>query len=111
MGEEQTAQRPIHPTREVLAKPVAVEAADAGPATIDAVEKTDLAAVSEERHRLLVETLVDVVAVLVVQAFDRMDVFEPRHLARELGDALLERCQRIGIGHGVPLGPSNNARL
>jgi len=39
-------------------------------------------------------------------------VFEARDLARELGDAALERRKGIGLGHDFPLGlfgPLDNA--
>ena len=102
--EQEAAQRPVHAAGEVLAEPVAVEPPYPGLAAVDAVEEAHFAGVGKERHRLVVQALVDVVAVFVLQALDGMAVLEARDLARELCDAALERRERIRIGHRFPLG-------
>ncbi len=99
--QEEPEDRPVVPLHEPASEPLNVEPVDARPALVQAPAEVDLAVVAEQRRNFGVVTLVEVVAVRVVQPADLLLRFEQ-------GDPVCQRrhgLPQVGVGclgHGVP---------
>ncbi len=76
MVEEQAVDRAVAPLREVATKAVAIQAAQAGLAAKDAAHEVHLAVVGKQIDDLVVQTLVEVVAIRELHLADRVHILE-----------------------------------
>jgi hypothetical protein len=100
-------QKAIHGTvvaaREVLPETLAVQPAQPGLALEGAAHEPHLAIGREQVHDLVIQTLVEIVAIGMLQLAHRLDIVEPANLSGELLDLAGQRAQLggSGSGHGV----------
>ncbi len=90
MIEQEAVHRAVVAAGETRAKAIAVEPAQARLAAKDAAHEGHGAPFAEQVHHFVVETFVEVVPVRVLQATDRVDVFERARAMLELLDPLRE---------------------
>src|SRR5450631_4316458 len=87
---------------EILAEAIAIEPPGAGFAAEDAADEVDLAIVGVQGDRLVVEALVQIVAVLVLEVADGLRVLELADLRGKLFDFLFEGAELFISGHEGP---------
>src|SRR5579875_2316646 len=93
--EQKSEDRTVFPVGEILAEAVAIEAAHTGLAAEDSGHEVHLAAFREKVDGLVVEALVNVIAVGVLQAPDGVDVLEHTDLILQFLDLLNQFVDRV----------------
>src|SRR5262245_47484094 len=99
MIEQESVHGSVPSTGESLLEAPQVQTRYTGLAFESAAHETDLAVLGEQIYRLVVQALVDVVAIGMLQAADRVRVLEDAHVVLQLFDGFLQDPQFIGCAH------------
>src|SRR5262249_18728611 len=93
--------RAVVPASEILAEAVAVQPTHSGLASEHAVHETHFTAVGKQIHDLVVQTLVQIVAIRMLQPADRVHILQRSDFS---GQLLQLPAQRLDlIAHGALL--------